>query len=246
MRQRWIGRALTTGVAAALVAGACVASATPAAADNGTTVRISTPTTIIVGAKVPIKFTVSGTLSTVDPAHTDVDWSLDGGSAQCFMFYDGDTDGTASGTYSDHGYVAPSDLNNACEGSAVLEADAFDNTGFGTDKAQRTVKILRAARWESFNAHPEPVRKGGTLHIDGTLQRANWDDGTYHRYTQHSAQLQFRTMTGSYATVRTVASATGVFSVTETQKVSGCWRYVFAGSSTTGPATTAGDCVAVA
>jgi hypothetical protein len=125
-----------------------------------------------------------------------------------------------------------------------ISAIDFSNDG-GTDDAVRTVRILRAARWESFNAHPEPIHKGGTLHIDGTLQRANWDDGTYHRYTQHTAELQFRTMTGSYAKVRTVSGPTGDFSAKETQKVSGCWRYVFEGSSTTGPATTAGDCVTV-
>jgi hypothetical protein len=246
MRRTWIRRSLAITASTAMGVAACVATSTPAAADDVTMVRITGPTTIIVGTKSPIRFTVAGTIVTNDPTQTDIQWSLQGGSSNCFMFNSGDTTGKSSNTFSDHDYLAPAELINDCEGSAVLDVDAFDpsNDG-GSDSSTRTVKILRAARWESFNAHPEPIHTGGTLHIDGTLQRANWDDGTYHRYTQHTAELQFRTMTGSYASVRTVSGSTGDFSAKETQKVSGCWRYVFEGSSTTGPATTAGDCVTV-
>ncbi|HEY2792717.1 MAG TPA: hypothetical protein VGJ28_10185 [Micromonosporaceae bacterium] len=241
MRHIWIRR---VAVIALFVAATSAAAQSPATADDGTTVSITGPTTIIVGTKEPIRFTVSGRIDTADPTGTDIEWDLEGSSSHCFMFYYGDTTGSASGTFTDHGYATPGDLENDCQGSNVIDVSAFDDSA-GSDDVTKTFKLLRAARWESVNAHPEPIHKGGTVTVDGVLQRADWDDGTYHKYTQHTAELQFRTMTGSYATVATVSGPSGTFTKKETQKVSGCWRYVFPGSSTTGPATATGDCVAV-
>jgi hypothetical protein len=222
------------------------ATAAPAMADAATTVHITGPASITIGTTQTKTFTVTGTLTTPVPTDTDVHWSVERNSKSCFLFEYGDVNGTATGGFSEHGYIQPGELTNDCAGKAVLDVSAIDNSdtgGIGSAKAP--VNVLRAARWQTFNAHPEPVRKGGTLTIDGTLQRANWDDDHYHRYTNQTVQLQFRTTTGTYSTVKTVTSATGDFSTKATQTVAGCWRYVFAGTSTTGPATATGDCVAI-
>jgi hypothetical protein len=82
--------------------------------------------------------------------------------------------------------------------------------------------------------------------VTGKLERASWDDGRYHGYAGRTAELQFKTVGGSYRTVKqVVGSSTGTYRATATQKVKGCWRLVFRGSATTTSATVAGDCVAV-
>lgn len=104
----------------------------------------------------------------------------------------------------------------------------------------------RKARFVAVNAGPEPVRRGGTVTVTGTLERLDPADGKYHVYTGRTAQLQFRTMSGSYATVKSVTGAEGRFTARATQQKAGCWRWSLEGSSTTTSATAAGDCVNLA
>jgi hypothetical protein len=104
-------------------------------------------------------------------------------------------------------------------------------------------------RWAkaTVNASPEPVSKGKTLTVTGSLTRADW---VKHRYVGHggvSAKLQFRPKGGStYSTVRTVtSSSTGALKTTATANSDGYWRWSYGGSSTTGTATSALDFVDV-
>ncbi|KUN72805.1 hypothetical protein AQJ46_10375 [Streptomyces canus] len=108
------------------------------------------------------------------------------------------------------------------------------------------VQIKRAARL-TVNASPEPVKKGGTITVTGKLTRANWETGTYTGYTTQKATLQFRAKSAtSYTTVKTVTSGTGGALKTTTKATKdGYYRYVFAGTTTTGSATAAGDYIDV-
>ncbi|WP_328914886.1 MULTISPECIES: hypothetical protein [unclassified Streptomyces] len=106
---------------------------------------------------------------------------------------------------------------------------------------------LQRASILTVNAKPEPVKKGKTLTIVGKLTRANWETNKNAGYTKQPVQLQFRKKnTTKYVTVKTVKSGSGGNLKTTTKaKVSGYWRYSFAGNSTTPAVNAPGDYVAV-
>jgi hypothetical protein len=109
-----------------------------------------------------------------------------------------------------------------------------------------TAQIKRAAKLTA-NATPEPVTKGKTLTVTGTLTRANWETGKYSGYTSQSVALQFRAKgSDTYSTVKTVTSGTaGALKTTVKASADGYYRYKFAGTTTTGAKTAAGDFVDV-
>ncbi|MFJ5303912.1 hypothetical protein [Streptomyces sp. NPDC088350] len=108
------------------------------------------------------------------------------------------------------------------------------------------VKVQRAAK-VTANASPEPVKKGRTITVTGALTRANWETGKYSGYVSQPATLQFRAKGSStYTTVKTVTSGIGgALKTTVKASKDGYFRYVFAGTSTTGAATAAGDYIDV-
>ncbi|MHB9861669.1 hypothetical protein [Streptomyces sp. YIM S03343] len=109
-----------------------------------------------------------------------------------------------------------------------------------------TAKVQRAARL-TVNATPEPAVQGKTITVKGALTRASWASGKYVGYVGQKAVLQFRTDgTSTYKDVKTVTSGTaGALSTTVKTSKSGYYRYVFAGTTTTGAAKAAGDHVVV-
>ncbi|CAM5703360.1 calcium-binding protein [Streptomyces californicus] len=123
--------------------------------------------------------------------------------------------------------------------SLGYDYDAWGPLGSG-------VQIKRAAKLTA-DAAPEPVKKGATLTVTGKLTRADWDSGRYTGYVSQKATLQFRAKGASgYTTVKTVTSGTGgVLRTTTKATKDGYYRYVFAGTTTTGSATAAGDDVDV-
>ncbi|MER7399319.1 DUF5707 domain-containing protein [Streptomyces sp. NPDC000151] len=117
---------------------------------------------------------------------------------------------------------------------------------------QDNVKSFSMKRYSKLtaNASPEPVVKGRTITISGLLTRANWDTYKYAGYTQQSVKLQSRAASGStYSTLKTYTSgsgsAAGQVKTTRTASTDTCWRYSFAGTSTTPAVTSTGDCVDV-
>jgi len=108
------------------------------------------------------------------------------------------------------------------------------------------VQIKRAAKL-TVNASPEPVKKGATITVTGKLSRADWETGTYAGYASQKTTLQFRAKNSTtYSTVKTVTSGTGGALKTTTKATQdGYYRYVFAGTATTGAATAAGDYIDV-
>jgi len=105
--------------------------------------------------------------------------------------------------------------------------------------------VRRFSLIQSTNAS-EPTPKGATETVTGKLARANWTDNQYHGNAYQPVSLQFRTLTGSYSTVKTISSdSTGQLRTTTTATVDGCYRWSFAGNDETPPATAPGDCVDV-
>ncbi|MGI5350035.1 DUF5707 domain-containing protein [Streptomyces sp. CA-250714] len=142
------------------------------------------------------------------------------------------------------------DLTNAVAGGWKVEAIAQGND---TDWVQQdSVKSFAMKRYSKLtvNASPEPVKKGRTLTITGSLTRANWDTSKYGGYTKQTVALQSRPASGgSYTTSKTYTSGSGssagVVKTTRTAGKDTCWRYSFAGTSTTPSVTSTGDCVDV-
>ncbi|MEU7422913.1 hypothetical protein [Streptomyces sp. NPDC040750] len=108
-----------------------------------------------------------------------------------------------------------------------------------------SVEVRRAARL-TVNAAPEPAVKGRTLTVKGKLTRAAWETRTYAGYRGRKVVLQFKADGGSYADVKSLTSGTGgALSTTVKATRSGTYRFVFAGTPTTGAKTSAGDHVTV-
>jgi hypothetical protein len=139
-------------------------------------------------------------------------------------------------------------LNGDCAGAVPFTITVKDTTATtpGTTVYHGTVAFHRAARFVKVNAGPEPVKKGHTVTTKALIERADWNDGKYHTYAGQKSTLEFRTSAGSYQKVKTVlARAGGRLTGSAKQRVKGCWRYIFAGTSVTSPATSTADCVAV-
>jgi hypothetical protein len=233
------GAVLSTVAASALILSAAPASAAAAPVIDDTIAQ-----SFALGTASASSFTLAArvhgaTSVTVDNVRTRAgacdSWSGSLTKVDARTF--GDDFAAPADMFADHG-------GNDCAGPWRVTFTA-KGTG-GKDTATATYSARRQARITRLNASPEPVRKGAKVTVTGKLERASWDDGRYHGYAGRTAELQFKTVGGSYRTVKeVVGSSTGTYRATATQKVKGCWRLVFRGSATTTSATVAGDCVAV-
>ncbi|MET9731304.1 calcium-binding protein [Streptomyces sp. NPDC006458] len=113
-------------------------------------------------------------------------------------------------------------------GALANDQSEYWDDYYTTHRVQRNAVL-------TMNAAPEPVAKGKTLSVKGTFTRADWQTGTYSKYTNQYMQLQFK-KSGStaYTKVKTVkSSTTGAVSSTATATYDGTWRFYFSGASTT-------------
>lgn len=115
-----------------------------------------------------------------------------------------------------------------------------DQDGLATTKLQRYSKL-------TVNASPEPVKKGSTVTVTGSLTRANWETHKYAGYSSQSVKLQFcKKGSSTYTTLKTIKSgSTGGLKTTTKATVDGYYRYSFAGTSTTPAVNAAADYVDV-
>ncbi|WAZ26690.1 calcium-binding protein [Streptomyces cinnabarinus] len=125
-----------------------------------------------------------------------------------------------------------------------LHIDAWEDTYENQDKY--TFKLLRATKLTA-NATPEPVQKGKTITVRGTLTRADWSIDKYVGFKEQPVKLQFRKKGSStYTTVKTVTSgSSGAVTATATAGSDGYYRFAFAGTGTTASVNASGDFVDV-
>jgi hypothetical protein len=139
--------------------------------------------------------------------------------------------------------VAPEELVDDDAGSWSAKVTVASSGSTVTKST--SLRVLRAARL-TLNATPEPVAKGRTITVTGTLTRASWDSLKYGGYTKRDVRLQFKPAGGAYSTVKTIPSASaGALRTTVTASKDGCFRLVFGGSATTSKVTSTSDCVDV-
>ncbi|WP_371661639.1 hypothetical protein [Streptomyces sp. NBC_00280] len=124
---------------------------------------------------------------------------------------------------------------------ALTEEDGVKTqSGLGTTQIKFHSKL-------NTDATPEPVRKGATITVKGTLTRANWDTSKYTGYVNAPVTLQFKKKGATtFTTVKTIkAGAAGALKTTVKATVDGTYRFAFAGSSTTAPINAVGDVIDV-
>ncbi|MDX3455497.1 hypothetical protein PV396_26775 [Streptomyces sp. ME02-8801-2C] len=122
-----------------------------------------------------------------------------------------------------------------------------DQGGFKSQGGLGLAQIKFHSKLSTTDATPEPVKKGATITVKGTLTRANWKTRKYEGYVNAPVALQFQKKgTSAFVTVKTVkAGAAGVLKTTVKATVDGTYRYAFTGSTTTAPVAAAGDYVDV-
>jgi hypothetical protein len=255
-------RAEAAGLGASATSeGKGVAKAT-AAAPSACTLKSYAPNKIVVGAsKVSKKFSVQVTGCTLDlwlvilPLF--IDENADPSAPNFF-------DGIAGNLPPESGVIIkptttlnPRLLTNAEAGKSTAEVTAYGVEDIenpeDVDPATGDLpfQLLRRSTFGStFNASPEPVKKGKSISIKGTLARINWNGAKtlkYVGFAKAKAQVQFKANGATkYVTVKNVvAGKGGKFSTKVKATKSGRWRLYFAGLSTTAPATSVSDAVKV-
>jgi hypothetical protein len=201
--------------------------------DTRPTVTGYSPTTVVVGLDPAlVKFSVKAS----DECGID-DWIVSNDSVFAYKSSPGDKV---------YGWW------NSDAGSTYMDVMVADQAYNVTEK-RFSFKLLRKTRWTSFNASPEPVRKGGTVTVTGTLQRADWDYGRYVGYGSggKKAKVQFKKKGSStWTTVKTVSIGKGSkvstkVSVKGTTARDGSYRLYFAGNSVSSTSASTSDYVDV-
>lgn len=215
-----------------LVGTTILASASPAAADNRCTITGFTPTTVVVGLS-PVTRTFDVRTAGCSKSY----WNLELGRSDAYLYPSAPQETFQMYWNSDAGPK-----------SAVATASNAD--GFETQRSWGSAfHLLRRTTWQtkSFNASPEPVRKGRPVSLKGRLLIADWDNHRYVAARVGSVKVQFRTPNGSYRTVKSGVrtSSTGWVSTKVTARQTGVWRLVYSGNSVAGSAITVGDAVKV-
>ncbi|MCI3272237.1 hypothetical protein [Streptomyces cylindrosporus] len=169
-----------------------------------------------------------------------------GGEAPATCTVTSDTTASCSGKidiYPAEGDLLNSEAGKWSAGALALQYSTNDYSlqgGLGTTLVQRFSKL-------TVNASPEPVKKGKTITVTGTLTRANWEDNKYHGYTNQPVKLQFRKKgSTTYTTLKGIYSnSTGALKTTTKATVDGYYRFSFAGTTTTPAVSATGDYVDV-
>ena len=193
------------------------------------------PSTVVVGRTPPlVKFSVRAS----DECGID-GWTVSSGKAIVFAY-----DRNPSETI----YA----WDNDDAGSTYMDVEVND-PAYNTATKRFTFRLLRRTEWSKLNASPEPVKKGGTVRVTGTLKRVDWDKDAYVSYGAKSqrAQVQFKAKgTSTYKTVKTVTlnakSAVDVkFKASGSLAKDGTYRLVYGGNGTSAAASSVGDFVDV-
>ena len=140
-------------------------------------------------------------------------------------------------------------ITNACAGAWDVTAVVANSWQDGSSTSPPFTQPLAFSllRWSHLttDAGPEPVRAGTRVTVRGRLVRADWNMNRNVGYAAQLVQLQRRTTTGAYRTVRAVRTDREGRLRTSLQALATerCYRWLFPGTSTTSNAIGPGDCV---
>lgn len=231
-RSSAVGRLASTLLAVALCTAFLTMTATPAQAAGCAPIidKVTVRDVVIYGTSASRATT---TVVTHDPC-TDDEWGSVGISDVSGEVYlsDGDSWGIyyntsttttwsgASGAYFDK-YSAVG------RGSETVEV--YDNDYNRTYRDGLPFYVRRNVVVNSFNASPEPVRKGSAIKVSGVVQRLSvnsYGDAKYVPYVSKLVNVYFRPSTSTQYTKVSYATttSTGYFSRNITATVDGCWK----------------------
>ena len=214
-----LGLSLTLGVVAAPTA----------RADVPCTITNFSPRSVVVGL-TPIVKTFRVSTSGCSQAGWNI-WADD------FIVFDGSPQETF--TPWSNSESGPQDVVVDAYNSDYTERSRVFADGFS---------LLRRTTWQngSFNAAPEPARRGSAITVTGRLLVVDWTNDRYVAYSGRSVAVEFRTPTGSYTHVKAVTTdANGWVRTTVPANVTGTWRLRYGGNTVAGPAVSVGDTVQV-
>jgi len=245
MRKSLAVLAASSFVAAGAIAGAVPADAAAPACGTPASIVSTTisPTTVVLGIADPKGIVITTKLRTNGCRVDRVELGLYG--PNFIDSYDLGKVGTSNGvtTYDTGLRITPGDLPNSEAGTWSSYVSVWGESQ--PNAAGPHFRILRTTGLTA-DASPEPVNRGTTITVRGKLTRANWETKTYQGYGQRAVELQWRSATGTYQTVKTVTTdANGDLRTTVKASQDGCFRYVFKGSVTTAAKTSTADCVDV-
>ncbi len=156
---------------------------------------------------------------------------------------------TEQGEVHDDGDGLQPPITNARAGGWDVTAVVTNSWQNGTSTSPRYTRprAFSLRRWShvTTNAGPEPVRAGTLVTVRGRLVRADWNVNRDVGYAAQLVHLQRRTTTGTYRTVRTVRTDRGgrLHASLKALSTERCYRWVFAGTSTTANSAAAAGCV---
>jgi hypothetical protein len=128
--------------------------------------------------------------------------------------------------------------------------DAFigesQEEGENLPHATQTITLLHRTSWGStFNASPDPRRRGDKIKIVGKLKYANWQEQRYQGFGSW-VMLQFRPAgEDEYSNVKWVWHDGVQAKTTVRANRTGTWRYRFTGDAANAPSNSKGDTVVV-
>jgi hypothetical protein len=237
--------ALLTGsaLAAGLLTVATPATAAPCTGTSQTKIIASgaDPTSVVIGTTVPRELSLYGQVEDPCTASVSSEVLVDNSPLSDDMEQLDRVGNVASFRVSYR--IDPRDLTNADAGRWEADITAHGTT---EDHAAVSFQLLRASRLE-INATPEPVRTGETITVNGLLTRASWDTHSYRGLQRSTVVLEGRRPDDrTYVPLKTVTTdPAGRLGVKLEASKDICFRFVYAGSSTTGPVNSSGDCVKV-
>jgi hypothetical protein len=154
------------------------------------------------------------------------------------------------GTYRGYDFIPGNDLT----GPNPIYANAFadvnhnskDDDGTHLDGLAGTITLLRQTGFDgTFDASPEPVRKGKRIAVSATLSTADWNTGTW-AGVDATVNIQFKAVGQKhYRTVKTVTALAGQLDTSVRATRSGYWRASYPGSDATASSVSNRDYVKV-
>ncbi len=154
------------------------------------------------------------------------------------------------GTYRGYDFIPGNDL----PGDHPIYADAFvdaNHNGLDDDAGEHfskagTINLVRKTTFaKTFDASPEPVRKGERITVEAALSIADWNTGTW-AGVDAEVKIQFKPAKGKvYRTVKTVTATGGEVNTSVKAVRSGTWRAYYPGSEATSVSFSGSDFVKV-